>query len=543
MTNWTIGKRITLTSGLLCLLLALVGGIAWNSLTGIRREATTLKLDTMPGMIQSAAFYSNLAKGYIRTQRYADATSKDERAAIAKEMDEFAKKADDALKTYEATVASAEDRALFAKVEESRDAYRTGRTQYLGLIDADKSQEASTFLGKTFFPAYRTYAAAAEACLDYNAKNGDKLANEISGSAGLANSLILGASGLGLLLGAVISFVIIRGTNKVLGTVAEQLVAGAEQTSAAAGQVSSASQSLAEGASEQAASLEETSASLEEISGMTKRNAESASQAKQLSNQTRSAAESGAASMAEMQQAMNAIKESSSSIAKIVKTIDEIAFQTNILALNAAVEAARAGEAGAGFAVVADEVRSLAQRSAQSAKETATKIEESVTRSEHGVVISEKVAQSFSEIVEKARKVDELVAEIATASNEQSSGVTQVATAITQMDKVTQSNAASAEESASAAEELNAQSEMVRDSVGRLEQLVGGTQAGRTHKASVSVDAPAKPKARARAAKLTRPVVSAPTSQPAAEEPALASSNGRHGANGTNGSNHDKFFN
>jgi methyl-accepting chemotaxis protein len=172
---------------------------------------------------------------------------------------------------------------------------------------------------------------------------------------------------------------------------------------------------------------------------------------------------------------MDAIKASSYDIAKIIKTIDEIAFQTNILALNAAVEAARAGEAGAGFAVVADEVRNLAQRSAQSAKETATKIEEAITKSEYGVKISEKVAQSLHAIAEKTRKVDSIVAEIATASNEQNQGVHQVNLAIGQMDKVTQSNASSAEETASAAEELNAQALSLKDAVVELSKLVGHT--------------------------------------------------------------------
>jgi methyl-accepting chemotaxis protein len=206
---------------------------------------------------------------------------------------------------------------------------------------------------------------------------------------------------------------------------------------------------------------------------MTRRNADSAREAKSLAGETRAAADEGAKRVDAMQQAMGAIKESSTQIAKIVKTIDEIAFQTNILALNAAVEAARAGEAGAGFAVVAEEVRSLAQRSAQSARETASRIEESVSRSDNGARISVEVAESFGEIVTKARRVDDLVAEIANASNEQNTGLAQVSTAVMQMDKVTQSNAASAEETASAAEELNAQSALTYEVVQDLAKLSG----------------------------------------------------------------------
>ena len=144
--------------------------------------------------------------------------------------------------------------------------------------------------------------------------------------------------------------------------------------------ITASSQSLAEGASEQAASLEETSASLEEMSSMTRHNAENAQKANELAKQARSAADKGVADMQAMNAAMEAIKNSSDDIAKIIKTIDEIAFQTNILALNAAVEAARAGEAGMGFAVVADEVRNLAQRSAQAAKETAGQIEGAISQ-------------------------------------------------------------------------------------------------------------------------------------------------------------------
>ena len=282
---------------------------------------------------------------------------------------------------------------------------------------------------------------------------------------------------LGILVGVVAAITITRSITKPIKVLADTLSAGAEQTTSAAGQVSAASQSLAEGASEQAASLEETSSSLEEMSSMTKRNAETAGKVKELGSQARQAGDLGVQDMTAMVSAMDDIKRSSDDIAKIIKTIDEIAFQTNILALNAAVEAARAGEAGMGFAVVADEVRSLAQRCAQAAKETAGKIEDAVLKSAKGAEISAKVAKSLEEIVGKARQVDELAGEVAAASQEQSQGISQVNTAVTQMDKVTQTNAASAEESASAAEEMTAQAEALKDAVAELLRLVDGQQA------------------------------------------------------------------
>jgi methyl-accepting chemotaxis protein len=263
--------------------------------------------------------------------------------------------------------------------------------------------------------------------------------------------------GVSVALGLLGAFFLSRAITRVLRATTDSLTAGAEQIAAAANQVSGSSQHLAEGASEQAASLEETSATMEEMSGMTKRTAQSANNAKEIAQAARRAADQSATAVSKLNGSMVELKASSSEVAKIVKTIDEIAFQTNILALNAAVEAARAGEAGAGFAVVAEEVRSLAHRCALAAKETAQKIEDALHKTDDGSRISTEVSVSLGGIIELVRKLDGHIVEIATASSEQAQGIEQVNTAVSQMDKLTQSNAAAAEESASAAEEMSAQ--------------------------------------------------------------------------------------
>jgi methyl-accepting chemotaxis protein len=288
---------------------------------------------------------------------------------------------------------------------------------------------------------------------------------------------LLGA-GLAVLMAGLLAYTIARGINRTLRLGVGGVRASIDQIKGAVGQLSSTSQELAKDASEQAASIEEISATLEELVSMTKRNAEHAQSGKNSAVGARAAAEAGANEMERLQAAMAAISQSSLEIAKIIKTIDEIAFQTNILALNAAVEAARAGEAGAGFAVVADEVRSLAQRSASAAKETAEKIAMAQERSGQGVQLSTRVGAELGLIVHKIREVENLVVEVATASQEQKTGLEQVTTTISQMDRMTQAKAATAEETAATAAEIKSQTVELREAVLFLGGLISKGSAG-----------------------------------------------------------------
>jgi len=229
-----------------------------------------------------------------------------------------------------------------------------------------------------------------------------------------------------------------------------------EVTNAAA-EISTSTTDLSQRTEEQAASLEETSASMEQMSATVKKNAENAQQANQLAAGAREVADRGSAVVANTVEAMSRIENSSNKITDIIGVIDEIARQINLLALNAAVEAARAGEAGRGFAVVASEVRSLAQRSSQAAKDISNLISNSSMQVKDGADLVNRTGASLNEIVESIRKVADIVADIATASTEQSTGIDQINKALSQMDEVTQQNSALVEENAATAKTLEQQ--------------------------------------------------------------------------------------
>ena len=259
----------------------------------------------------------------------------------------------------------------------------------------------------------------------------------------------------------------------------EQVTETASNASSTSQQIAAASESIASGAQKQAASLEETSASLEEITAAVRQSADNAKQASQLATGSRESAEQGQEVVSSAIAAMAEINVASAKISDIISTINEIAFQTNLLAVNAAVEAARAGEEGRGFAVVATEVRSLALRSAEAAKEIRNLIQNSLQKVEKGTELVNRSGATLQGIVGSVKRVTDIVGEIAAASAEQSTGVDQVNTAITQMDQVTQSNSAQTEELSSTAQNLSAQAT-------RLMELVSTFTLGNSRESSHS---------------------------------------------------------
>lgn len=244
-----------------------------------------------------------------------------------------------------------------------------------------------------------------------------------------------------------------------------QISMASDQVSAGSDQVSAGSQALSQGATEQASSVEELAATINEISSQVSENAENAQQGSKLADAAGAKIELGNRQMQEMIAAMGEISDKSGQIWKIIKTIEDIAFQTNILALNAAVEAARAGAAGKGFAVVADEVRNLASKSAEASKSTAALIEGSIQAVERGTSLADETANTLSEVVVSAKQVVAVVDNISRASSEQALSIAQVTQGIDQISSVVQTNSATAEESAAASEELSGQAQMLKNLV------------------------------------------------------------------------------
>ena len=405
---------------------------------------------------------------FLKTSRPEDATAaRNSLQVVNRQIDQIEQDQAE-LEKLDATLKDEQKSARLNALREAAGAYRAGLDRLVELKGRRDTLVADGI--NRIAPEFTATITQVSAAL-----HDDQVGIEAAIRAGQRRNeiLVLGITIAGMLFGVTAAWFVVRGVARPIRAIAVHLAEEAEKTKASATQVASAAQTMADGASSQASALEESSSALHEMASMTNRNSESAQNAKHLAQEARQTADSGTSDVEQLQLSMGAIQASSNEISKIIKTIDEIAFQTNILALNAAVEAARAGEAGKGFAVVAEEVRSLARRCAAAARETSTKISDSADKSAQGARVSERVATNLSAIVERIRRLDQKVAEIAEASHEQSRGIAQVSEAVSGIDKITQSNAALSQQSASSAEELKTQADEVRAAVSQLMNLVG----------------------------------------------------------------------
>jgi methyl-accepting chemotaxis protein len=365
-------------------------------------------------------------------------------------------------------------------------------------------------------PAYEKLTATGDSLLSTQIEVAQEMRTQADKSFKRVSALIIGAIVIGLGIAALAGVLIIRSilgalnaavniadrissgelgnnvrvdSNDELGRLLESLqrmdaklveiVGGvrgsADAVGAAARQLSHGNDDLSQRTQEQAAALEETASSMEQMTATVKQNADNARQANQLAVGAREQAERGGAVVQRAIGAVGEINNSSRKIADIIGVIDEIAFQTNLLALNAAVEAARAGEQGRGFAVVASEVRNLAQRSASAAKEIKGLINDSVDKVKIGSELVDESGKTLAEIMESVKKVTDIVAEIAAASEEQSAGIEQVNNAVSQMDNVTQQNAALVEEASAASKSMEQQSSTLVSQIGYFRRSDGSS--------------------------------------------------------------------
>lgn len=301
-----------------------------------------------------------------------------------------------------------------------------------------------------------------------------KLVDESTQTGIAMTILILVAALIAIALSLALGIVLSNSITKSIHKINQDLLSSSNNVEGAAAQVAQSSQELSSGASELAASVEETTSSIEELQSIIEATTKNVNEAEMMMRKTVEGAATVTAKTEGMQKALKEISDHSSKIGKIIKVIDDIAFQTNILALNAAVEAARAGESGRGFAVVADQVKSLAQKSADAAKETAELIDTAIESVGNGEKMGASVMESQKEAGELAGKASAILEEVNRAAREELKGANQITKAVSQINSVVQETAASSEEMASSGEELLSQSEAMKNLVGNLQEIVEG---------------------------------------------------------------------
>ena len=511
--NWfkdvKVGHKLMGAFATVTVLMGILGFVGLGSMRTLSRDFRSLYADRLVPAVQLATVVDSFTQLRLSAMQMMLAGSPEERARIQQGDQKRLATIDEQMKAYAATYLVPEEVTGLKAWNDQYPTYLASRQRMLDLYAAGRAAEANALRTRETGALGVAATASLEKLIAAQATTGAAIARKVETQTTSAMAILIAllvlaplvALGTGLFLSRSIvgslMHVVERATlgatgdlrvrvdvksKDELGLMGEQLnkmmqnfeqnmyqVAKASMAITAASQeLSSTSQAISSGAQEQASALEETAASLEQMTASVKQNADNAQQAAQLARGARDVAEKGGNVVTSAVEAMREINASSRKIADIITAIDEIAFQTNLLALNAAVEAARAGEQGRGFAVVAGEVRNLAQRSATAAKEIKGLINDSVEKVESGSKLVNQSGAQLEEIVTSVKRVTDIVGEIAASSREQSTGIEQVNTAVTQMDAVTQSNASQTEELASTAEGLSGQAQAMRKLVQRF---------------------------------------------------------------------------
>jgi methyl-accepting chemotaxis protein len=482
----SLSKKMIVGFLAVAILTGIVGVIGWLGIQKTTQSVIVLGKQTVPAvdylsdikssLLEIKVIQRSLFSPYLNTDDYNRQftnleTSRKNYASAFAEYDKLTKLPEE-MKLYEKLKASIEI------VKAGNDAYFTTqkklKTSNIKPEDYTSQMTAAAMTGglRTNFDAMMVDM---QALIDWvMAYYGTKMVNQSTQQAMALNAVILGASVVCFILAFLLGIFLAGSISRPITKITNELFTASHSLESASLQVSSSSQELSSGSSELAASIEEMTSSLEELHSIIEANTRNVNQSELLMQETASESVKVGERMNELKQALGEISNNSKKISKIIKVIDDIAFQTNILALNAAVEAARAGDAGKGFAVVADQVKSLAQKSADAAKETADLIETAIDSVTKGESLGQVAVDAQNVAVEKAGKVSVLLDEVNRASKEQLKGANQITQGISQINSVVQATAASSEENAAAGEELLSQAESLRGNVNGLNVLISG---------------------------------------------------------------------